>query len=68
VLDAHENAVVAAGGTVLRYGLLYGPDTFFVNELPPHPRIHVDVAARRTTPFLAGQRGIFTITEDDVSS
>jgi len=68
VLDAHENSVVAAGGTVLRYGLFYGPDTFFVNKLPPHPRIHVDDAARRTLPFLAGRPGISTITEDEVSS
>jgi len=68
VLDAHENAVVAAGGTVLRYGLFYGPETFFENDPPPHPRIHVDDAARRTMPFLTGQRGIFTITEDDAAS
>jgi nucleoside-diphosphate-sugar epimerase len=68
VLDAHENSVIAAGGTVLRYGLFYGPETFFETEPPPHPRIHVDDAARRTTPYLAGQRGIFTITEDDAAS
>jgi nucleoside-diphosphate-sugar epimerase len=68
VLDAHENGVVAAGGTVLRYGLFYGPETFFENEPPPPPRIHVDDAARHTMPFLAGRRGIFTITEDDVAS
>ena len=68
VLDAHENSVVAAGGVVLRYGLFYGPETFFEKEPPPHPRIHVDAAARRTTPFLAGRRGIFTITEDDAAS
>lgn len=68
ILDAHENSVVSAGGTVLRYGLFYGPETFFENEPPPHPRIHVDEAARRTTPFLAGRRGIFTITEDEAAS
>ena len=68
VIDAHENSVVAAGGTVLRYGLFYGPGTYFVGEPPPHPRIHVDDAARRTTPFLAGSRGIFSITEDQASS
>jgi nucleoside-diphosphate-sugar epimerase len=67
ILDAHENSVVAAGGTVLRYGLFYGPETFFENDPPPHPRIHVDDAARRTMPFLQGQRGIFTITEDAAS-
>ena len=68
VLDAHEDAVVAAGGTVLRYGLFYGPETFFESEPPPPPRLRVDDAARRTMPFLAGQRGIFTITEDEVTS
>jgi hypothetical protein len=68
VLDAHENSVVAAGGTVLRYGLFYGPETFFETDPPPSPRIHVDDAARRTMPHLAGQRGIFTITEDDAAS
>lgn len=67
VLDAHENAVIAAGGTVLRYGLFYGPGTFFEGEPPPAPRIHVDEAARRTMPFLTGPRGIFTITEDEVA-
>ena len=68
ILDAHEKSVVAAGGVVLRYGLFYGPKTFFENEPPSHPRIHVDDAARRTTPFLAGRRGIFTITEDEAES
>ena len=67
VLDAHENEVISAGGTVLRYGLFYGPGTFFENDPPPPPRIHVDDAARRTMPFLAGPRGIFTITEEDLA-
>jgi nucleoside-diphosphate-sugar epimerase len=65
VLDAHENAVVAAGGTVLRYGLFYGPGTFFPADPPPHPRIHIDEAARRTLQFLGGPGGIFTITEQE---
>ena len=65
VLDAHENGVISAGGTVLRYGLFYGPGTFYGNDPPPPPRIHVDAAARRTMPFLNGPRGIFTITEEE---
>ncbi|HET8698243.1 MAG TPA: NAD-dependent epimerase/dehydratase family protein [Gammaproteobacteria bacterium] len=68
VVDAHEDAVIAAGGTVLRYGQFYGPGTFYGNEPPSPPRIHVDAAARRTMPFLAGPRGIFTITEDEAAS
>jgi uncharacterized protein YbjT (DUF2867 family) len=67
VVDAHEHAVIAAGGTVLRYGQFYGPGTFYGNDPPPAPRIHVDAAARRTMPFLAGPPGIFTITDDEVT-
>jgi nucleoside-diphosphate-sugar epimerase len=67
VLDAHEDAVLSAGGTVLRYGLFYGPGTFFEKEPPPAPRIHVDEAARRTMPFLSGPRGTFTITDDELA-
>jgi nucleoside-diphosphate-sugar epimerase len=68
VLDAHEQGVVSAGGTVLRYGLFYGPGTFFEKELPPAPRVHVEDAATRTIPFLAGPRGIFNIVEEDLAS
>jgi len=67
VLDAHESAVISAGGTVLRYGQFYGPGTFYENDPPPAPRIHVDDAAQRTMPFLAGPRGTFTITDDDLA-
>lgn len=68
VIDAHEQDVVAAGGTVLRYGRFYGPGTYYQDEPPPPPRIHVDDAARRTMPFLAGPPGIFTLTEDTIAS
>ena len=68
VLNAHEDSVISVGGTVLRYGLFYGPGTFFEKEPPPHPRIHVDDAARRTMPFLAGRRGIFTVTDEELAS
>jgi len=64
ILDAHEDSVLSAGGTVLRYGLFYGPETYFESEPPPHPRIHVDAAAQRTMPFLACPRGTFMLTED----
>jgi hypothetical protein len=65
VIEAHENAVVSAGGTVLRYGRFYGPGTYYENDPPPAPRLHIDAAARRTMPFFAGPGGIFTITDDD---
>ena len=64
VIEAHESAVTGAGGTVLRYGQFYGPGTYYENDRPAGPRIHIDDAARRTMPFLAGPRGIFTIADD----
>jgi uncharacterized protein YbjT (DUF2867 family) len=68
VIEAHEQEVVAAGGTVLRYGRFYGPGTYYEGEPPPPPCIHVDAAARRTMPFLAGPPGIFTLIEDRIAS
>jgi uncharacterized protein YbjT (DUF2867 family) len=58
------DAVLAAGGVVLRYGRFYGPGTYFERELPDHPRIHVDEAARRTVPALGLSRTIVTIAEE----
>ena len=46
MIDAHENAVVEAGGTVLRHGQFYGPGTYYEKDPPSDPRIHVEVAAR----------------------
>ena len=64
VIEAHENGVTSAGGTVLRYGMFYGPGTWYEGDPPPPPRIHIDEAVRRTMPFVAGPRGVFTITEE----
>jgi hypothetical protein len=55
--------VLAAGGVVLRYGKLYGPGTYFSEEVPPPPRIHVDEAARRTARSLDEPAGVLTIVE-----
>lgn len=65
VIEAHESGVIAAGGTVLRYGQFYGPGTFYETAPPSSPRIHVDEAARRTMSFLAGPSGTFTITDEE---
>jgi nucleoside-diphosphate-sugar epimerase len=58
-----EDAVLAAGGVVLRYGRFYGPGTYYEHELPDHPRIHVDEAARRTVQVLGRSDAILTIAE-----
>jgi nucleoside-diphosphate-sugar epimerase len=63
-VQEHERAVLHAGGVVLRYGQFYGPGTYFEDEEPSPPRIHVDEAARRTVPALDAPSGVILITED----
>lgn len=58
-----ERMVLEAGGTVLRYGQLYGPGTYHEEGLPSHPRIHVDEAARRTVAALSAPPGVVTVVE-----
>jgi UDP-glucose 4-epimerase len=65
VVDRHEDEVLAIGGVVARYGRLYGPGTYYEKDLPPHPRIHVDAAARATPPLLEAAPGIVTIAEPE---
>jgi len=63
--DEHERMVLEADGVVVRYGQLYGPDTFYPDETPPPPRVHVDEAGRRTVPLLDAPTGIVVVVEDD---
>jgi hypothetical protein len=46
-------------------GSYIGPGTFYDAAPPPHPRIHVDEAARRTVPTLNTPSGIVTLVEID---
>jgi nucleoside-diphosphate-sugar epimerase len=62
----HERAVLEAGGVVLRYGRFYGPGTYFEQEPPPAPRIHIDEAARRTVSALDARAGVVALVEDEV--
>ena len=63
VVDQHERQVLEIGGVVVRYGRLYGPGTYYEDELPPPPRIQIDAAARATPPFLEAPSGIVTIAD-----
>jgi hypothetical protein len=63
IVDIHERLVLEIDGVVARYGRLYGPGTFYEHDLPPHPRIHVDSAARATPPLLGAPSGVVTITD-----
>jgi nucleoside-diphosphate-sugar epimerase len=64
VVDEHEHVVLEIGGVVVRYGQLYGPGTFYEDQLPPHPRIHVDDAARRTPPLILAPTGAVLLVDD----
>ena len=64
VTAAHERAVLAAGGVVIRYGQLYGPGTFYPSAPPDPPRIHVDDAARQTLPALTAPPGVTLVADD----
>ncbi len=58
-----EQAVLAVGGVVLRYGAFYGPGTYYEGEIPPAPRIHIDTAAARTVESLDAPSGIVTVVD-----
>ena len=62
-VDEHERMVLDRGGVVIRYGQLYGPGTYYENEPPDPPRVHIDEAARRTIDFLDAEPGIVTVLE-----
>ena len=53
-------------GIVLRYGLLYGPGTWFEQDKRGKPALHVDAAAHAALLAVSkGHRGIYNVAEDD---
>ena len=52
-------------GVVLRYGMFYGPGTYFEVDLPAGPRVHIDTAVARTLAALDAAPGILTVVDDD---
>ena len=64
---ALEREVLQTAGTegvVLRYGYLYGPDTWY-GAPPKPPSVHVDAAAHAALLALKDGAGIYNIAEDD---
>jgi len=60
---ALEKNVIAADGVVLRYGFFYGPGTYYENDLPPAPRVHIRTAALRTLDALDAAAGVLTVLD-----
>jgi UDP-glucose 4-epimerase len=65
IVDLHERQVLEISGVVVRYGRLYGPGTYYEHQPPPHPRTHVDAAARATPPLLYAASGVVTIVDPE---
>lgn len=64
-LEAAVLGMVGIEGIVLRYGRLYGPDTWSITRSEP-PALHVDAAAQAALLAVArGEPGIYNIAEDD---
>jgi nucleoside-diphosphate-sugar epimerase len=67
VADMEHQVLAAAGieGIVLRYGLLYGPGTWYVTP-DRKPSLHVDAAAQAALLAVTrGGRGVYNIADDD---
>jgi nucleoside-diphosphate-sugar epimerase len=64
-VEEHEAAVLATGGTVLRYGRFYGPGTYHEYDRAPAPAVHVAEAARRTVDALDAPSGTLTIVDPE---
>jgi len=60
----HERMILDAKGTLIRFGQLYGPGTYYESKQPPPPRIHVDSAVRRAYGVLGASEGIVTLVDE----
>jgi len=64
---ALERAILQTAGidgVVLRYGFLYGPDTWYATP-PKPPSVHVDAAAQAAFLAVGAGAGIYNIADDD---
>jgi nucleoside-diphosphate-sugar epimerase len=63
-LEREVLATPGIDGIVLRYGYLYGPDTWY--DAPPKPpSVHVDAAAHAALQAVSKGAGVYNIAEDD---
>ncbi len=66
VMALEEATLEMPEGIVLRYGLLYGPGTWFEKEKRGAPSLHVDAAAHAALLALSKAKpGIYNVAEDD---
>jgi uncharacterized protein YbjT (DUF2867 family) len=58
-----EQMVLEFPGLIMRYGQFYGPGTYYPDDPPPLPRVHIDAAAVRTVSLLDEISGVVTVIE-----
>lgn len=63
-LERETLATPGIDGVVLRYGYLYGPDTWYAAP-PKPPSVHVDAAAYAALLAVDKGAGVYNIAEDD---
>ena len=65
IVELERQVLTTAGieGVVLRYGSLYGPDTWY-DQPPKPPSVHVDAAAHAAVLALGKGNGVYNIAED----
>jgi nucleoside-diphosphate-sugar epimerase len=62
-VDYLEDAVLGVDGVVLRYGLFYGPGTWYADAPDGDAVVHIDEAARRTVDLLTAPSGIVDVVD-----
>ncbi|WP_061962672.1 NAD(P)H-binding protein [Demequina aurantiaca] len=62
-VDHLEEATLGIGGVVARYGLFYGPGTWYDKAPKGDKVVHIDEAARRTVDLLDAPSGIVEVLD-----
>lgn len=66
VVSLEQATLSMPEGIVLRYGFLYGPGTWFGDDIRAAPAVHVDAAAQAALLAVTkGKHGIYNIAQDD---
>ena len=63
-----EEAVLSAGGVVLRYGQLWGAATYHATRPSKGPTLHVDRTGRLTMQFIRAESGIYGLVDEPITA
>ena len=63
-----EEAVLSAGGVVLRYGQLWGAQTYHMTRPTTGPTLRIDTAGRRTIQLIDAVSGIYELVDEPLTA